>query len=122
MQLVNELYMRTNCLLSDFSFSECSTLSHLFNTYYMNIYGSPLWKYYDKNLLEVFYVAWRKSLRRVWKISNVLNLSGHYTTLLMPYIQIYYDFLYKTVIRLWVKMYDISCINMTLQIVTGVKI
>ena len=39
---VNELYMRTNCLLFDFSFSECSTLSHLFNTYCMNIYGSPL--------------------------------------------------------------------------------
>ena len=46
---INDLYMRTNCLLSDFSFSECSTLSHLFNTYCMNIYGSPLWKNYDKN-------------------------------------------------------------------------
>ena len=65
--------LHTNCLLSDFSFSECSTLSHLFNTYCMNIYGSPLWKYYDKNLLEAFYVAWRKSLRRVWKISNVTH-------------------------------------------------
>ena len=66
--------MRTNCLLSDFSFYECSTLSHLFNTYCMNIYGSPLWKYYDKKLLlvlELFYVAWRKSLRRVWNISDV---------------------------------------------------
>ena len=39
---VNDLYMRTICLLSNFSFSECSTLSHLFNTYCMNIYGSPL--------------------------------------------------------------------------------
>ena len=68
---VKELYMRTNWLLSDFLFSECSTIFHLFNTYCMNIYGSPLRKYYDKNLLEVFYVAWRKSLRRVWKISNV---------------------------------------------------
>ena len=74
---VNELYMRTNWLLSDFLFSECSTIFHLFNTYCMNIYGSPLRKYYDKNLLEVFYVAWRKSLRRVWRISNVTqnNLS-----------------------------------------------
>ena len=70
---VNELYMRTNCLLSDFAFSEYSILSHLFNTYCMNIYGCPLWKYYDKNQLEVFYVAWRKSLRRVWKISNVTH-------------------------------------------------
>ena len=77
---VNDLYMRTNCLLSDFSFSECSTLSHLFNTYCMNIYGSPLWKYYDKKLLELFYVAWRKSLRRVWNISNVTHNN------LLPYI------------------------------------
>ena len=77
---VNDLYMRTNCLLSDFSFSECSTLSHLFNTYCMNIYGSPLWKYYDKKLLELFYVAWRKSLRRVWNISNVTH------NILLPYI------------------------------------
>ena len=105
---VNELYMRTNCLLSDFSFSECSTLSHLFNTYCMNIYGSPLWKYYDKNLLEVFYVAWRKSLRRVWKISNVTHNN------LLPFIHNCHPIdvilekrcikfvwsLYKTVIRL----------------------
>ena len=27
---VNDLYMRTNCLLSSFLFSECSALSHLF--------------------------------------------------------------------------------------------
>ena len=39
---------------------------------------------------------------------------GRYTTVIMHYNKIYYDFLYKTVIRLWVKMYDISCINMTL--------
>ena len=33
-------------MLSDFSFSECRTLSHLNNTYCMNIKfcGSPLWK------------------------------------------------------------------------------
>ena len=134
---VNDLYMRTNCLLSDFSFSECSTLSHLFNTYCVNIYGSPLWKYYDKKLLELFYVAWRKSLRRVWNISNVthnnllpyihnchpievilekhcIKLSGRYSTVIMHYILIYYDYLYKTVIRLWVKTYAISCLNMAL--------
>ena len=39
----------------------------------MYIYGSPLWKHYDNNLMELFYVAWRKSLRRVWKISNVTH-------------------------------------------------
>ena len=72
--------MRTNCLLSDFLFSECSTLSHLFNTYCVNIYGTPLWKYYDKKLLELFYVTWKKSMRRVWNISNVTHNN------LLPYI------------------------------------
>ena len=46
---VNEPYMKTYFLLSNLSFPECSTFSHLFNTYCMNIYGSPLWKYYDTN-------------------------------------------------------------------------
>ena len=35
---VNDLYMRTNCLLSDFLFSECSTLFHLLNTYVLYEY------------------------------------------------------------------------------------
>ena len=81
--LVNGLYMRTNCLLSDFSFSECSTLSHLFNTYCMDINGSPLWKYYDKKLLELFDVAWKKSLRRVWNISNVTHIITYCLTFII---------------------------------------
>ena len=36
-----------------------------FNTPMMNNYSSALWKYYDKNIFEPFYVAWRKSLRKV---------------------------------------------------------
>ena len=39
---VNELYMRIKCMFSDFSLFDYSTLSYLFNTYCMNIYGSPL--------------------------------------------------------------------------------
>ena len=78
---VNDLYMITNCLLSDFSFSECTTLSHLFNTYCMNIYGSPLWKYYDKILLEV--ILEKRCNKFVWSLfnsnyalySNILRLS-----------------------------------------------
>ena len=65
---VNDLNMRTNCLLADFSFTDRNTLSRLFNTYCTNIYGSPLWKHLDRKVLEPFYIAWRKSVRRVWKI------------------------------------------------------
>ena len=65
-----DIYIRTNVLLSDFSFTESSTLSVLFNTYCMNMYGSSLWKHYDNKMLDSFYTAWRKCIRRIWKISN----------------------------------------------------
>ena len=141
---VNDLYMRT-CLLFGFLFSEYSTLSNLFNTYCMNIYGSPLWKYYDKKLLELFYVAWRKLLRRVWNISNVTHNN------LLPYIHNCHPIevilekrcikfvwslfnsnyaLYSNILRLSLQNDNltmgenvrISCINMALYIVTVVKI
>ena len=62
---VNDIHKRTNCLLADFSFMDSKTLSRLFNTYCTNIYGSPLWKHFDRKLLEPFYIAWRKCIRRV---------------------------------------------------------
>ena len=67
-------------LLADFSFTDSNTLSRLFNTYCTNNYGSLLWKHFDRKVLEPFYIAWRKSVRKVWKIP--------YTThnVLMPYI------------------------------------
>jgi hypothetical protein len=42
---VRDLYMRTNILLSDFTHTDSVTLSQLFNTYCMNVYGSQLWDY-----------------------------------------------------------------------------
>ena len=77
---VNDIYKRTNCLLADFSFTDSKTLSRLFNTYCTNIYGSPLWKHFDRKLLEPFYIAWRKCIRRVWKIP----FTSH--NVLLPYI------------------------------------
>ena len=73
--LHNEIYMRNNCLLFYFFlFSVCITLSHLFDTYCMNVYASPLWKYYDIN-----YDIYRNHVMlngenhcvEFWKISNV---------------------------------------------------
>ena len=60
--------VRTNCVLADFPFTDSNTLLCLFNTYCTNIYGSPLWKHYDRKLLEQFYIAWRKCIGRVRKI------------------------------------------------------
>ena len=51
---VNDINKRTICLLADFSFTDSKTLSRLFNTYCTNIYGSPLWKHFDRKLRNHF--------------------------------------------------------------------
>ena len=79
---LNDIYKRTNCLLADFSFTNSKTLSRLFNTYCTNIYGSPLWKHFERKLLESFYIAWRKCIRRVWKIPFTRQINNNYTVLL----------------------------------------
>ena len=76
----------------------------------MNIYGSQLWSYNDFRAVERFYTAWRKTIRRIWRIDkrthnlliNVinnclpinlllekkLNLFGIYLIVLMQYIKV----------------------------------
>ena len=44
-----DLNVKTNNLLSEFSSSESITLSRLFKSYCMNVYGSPLWRYNTSN-------------------------------------------------------------------------
>ena len=41
--VVNQLYKRTNYLLSDFSFERC-TVSYLFYSYCMNLYSCQVWR------------------------------------------------------------------------------
>ena len=43
----NDLYMRTNNLIADFSYAQSSTLLVLYNSYCMNVYGSQLWCFND---------------------------------------------------------------------------
>ena len=38
--VVNDLYKRTNYLLSDFSFTESFTVFNIFNSFCMNLYSS----------------------------------------------------------------------------------
>ena len=60
-----DLNVKTNNLFSEFLFSESITLSR---SYCMNVYGSPLWGYNNHNNIERFCIAWRKAIRRLWKI------------------------------------------------------
>ena len=59
--------MRLNNLFAEFAHCDSGTLSILFRTYCMNIYGCQTWGYND-NYLDMFYIIWRKAIRRVWKI------------------------------------------------------
>ena len=74
---INDLYMRINCLLADFSFIAIRFHVYLTPTA-KNIYGSPLWKHFVRKVLEPFYIAWRKSV--VWKIPRTTH------NVFMPYI------------------------------------
>ena len=67
---VNDLFMRTNNLMADFSNAHSSTLSVLYNSYCMNAYGSQLWCFNDYKSVERFYIAWRKTIRRIWRIDK----------------------------------------------------
>ena len=59
---VNDLFMRTNNLVADFSHTHSSTLSVLFQSYCMNVYGSQLWSYNDFRAVERFSTAWRNKM------------------------------------------------------------
>ena len=58
---ITELNIRTNNLLSEFSFSESTTLSRLISSYYMNAYGSPLWRYNNHCNIARFSISWRNA-------------------------------------------------------------
>ena len=47
---ITDLNIKTNNLLSEFSFSESTTLSRLFQSYCMNVYGSSLLGYEPASL------------------------------------------------------------------------
>ena len=51
---VNDLFMRTNNLITDFSYTHSSTLSVLFQSYCMNVYSSQLGSYNDLEQLKDF--------------------------------------------------------------------
>ena len=54
-------------LLADFSHCDSVTLSTLFKTYCMNLYGSQMWRYNDKTT-RLLYTCWTKAIRRLYNI------------------------------------------------------
>ena len=72
------MYELIICLMI-FSFVDSTTLSKLFNSYCMNMYGSQLLKFNDMKAMESLYIGWRKSIRKIWKIPYIThcNLLHH---------------------------------------------
>ena len=56
-----------NSLLADFTYCNSDTISMLFISYYVNIYGSQIWKFYNKEV-HIFYTAWRKAICQIYKL------------------------------------------------------
>jgi hypothetical protein len=62
-----DFYRRFNVFNSHFKGSDIGTKYNLFKTYCMPIYGSQLWDY-SSNKCDQFYVAWRKCIRRLFRV------------------------------------------------------
>ena len=51
---------------------QCDVLSNMISTYCLDAYASQLWDYENKRI-EKYYVAWRKAMRKVWKLPNLTH-------------------------------------------------
>ena len=57
--------MITNNLMADFPYAQSSTLSVLFNSYCMNVYGSQLWWFNNYKSVERFTLLGEKQLEEL---------------------------------------------------------
>ena len=57
-------------MLADFAFSDGVSLSRLHNVYCVSAFGGQMCKHYDDKCTHSYYVAWRKVVRRIWKLEN----------------------------------------------------
>ena len=71
---VHTFYGKVNSVLYDFKNVPCHVKSKLLATYCLDLYGSQLWNYSSIDV-QSFYVAWRKTIRRLWKLPNTTHCS-----------------------------------------------
>jgi hypothetical protein len=62
----SDLYCLTNVLMCKFGHCSIDVLSALFFSYCSSFYGCPLW---DLRNIEPILTAWRKCLKRIWKLN-----------------------------------------------------
>ena len=69
---VQKFYCKMNNVLYDFKDIPCDVKTRLLDTCCLDLYGSQLWNY-SKHDVNQFYVAWRKTIRLLWKIPNTTH-------------------------------------------------
>ena len=72
---VQKFYCKVNSVLSDFRDIPWDVKTILLDTYCLGLYGSELWNY-SKHDVNHFSVAWRKTIRRLWKIPNTTHCNS----------------------------------------------
>ena len=65
----SEMVYKTNTLLSRFSYCSSRVLSRLFDSYCSSFYSSPLWNLEDA-CIRKFVIAWKKCMKKIWRISQ----------------------------------------------------
>ena len=64
---VSDFTRRVNVLCATFSHVTSDVKYNLFKSYCMSLYGCPLWDLDSKDI-GLFYVAWRKCIRRIFRL------------------------------------------------------
>ena len=59
-------------LRNDFKYLYRNIKSQLLSSYCFDAYGSQLWPFYDKSV-KSFYVAWRRTIRKLWVLPNTTH-------------------------------------------------
>ena len=63
---------RVNSVLYDFKDIPCDVKAKLLDSYCLDVYGSQLCNY-SKHDVDMNFTAWRKSIRRLWKIPSTTH-------------------------------------------------
>ena len=64
---VHTFYQKSNHVISDFRMLDSFSLHKLHSTYCMSLYGCELFNY-NSNYISELYVAWRKVIRKIFKL------------------------------------------------------
>ena len=69
---VHKFYCRVNSVLYDFKDIPCDGKAKLLDSYCLDVYRFQIWNY-SKHDVIMFFTAWQKSIRRLWKIPNTTH-------------------------------------------------